>query len=173
MKSSRSITIKDSIIIGGRASNGLNVKNASEFVFEEAEQGIELLRRIKAVKREDEMMRTKQNTQNMLSIKADPVKLMKEKFKNIEEDLSKISDKLEELSISVKPGITEELVISKGLEIGGSGALIVTTIPVTEIKYPEFPEDLEKIKEKTTTVLSKLPERLNKKIRDYILKSLK
>lgn len=172
MKRSRSITIKDSVIIGARTPNGLNDKNTYELTLEEARQGIELLRQIKAVKREDEMMRTNQNTGNLPSIKMDLAELIAEEFKNIKEGISKIDDKIEEVSVSVKPGITEELVLSKGLEIGGSGLQIVTTIPIKEIQYPELSEDIKKIREKTT-VLSKLPERLTKKVKDYILKSLK
>lgn len=55
MKSSKSITIKDSIIIGGRNSQSLEDEDADELKsdMEEAREGLELLRHLKSIKRED------------------------------------------------------------------------------------------------------------------------
>lgn len=55
MKSSRSITIKDSVIIGGQTLDDVGAENASELKsdMEEAREGIELLRQLKSIKRED------------------------------------------------------------------------------------------------------------------------
>lgn len=55
MKSSKSIAIKDSIIIGDRTPESLEDENASELQsdMEEAQQGLELLRQLKSIKRED------------------------------------------------------------------------------------------------------------------------
>lgn len=55
MKSSRSTTIKDSIIIGGRNLEYAEDQNAAEFKsdMEEAKKGLELLRQLKSIKRED------------------------------------------------------------------------------------------------------------------------
>ncbi|WP_410507227.1 hypothetical protein RSJ42_10380 [Methanosarcina hadiensis] len=55
MKSSKSITIKDSIIIGGRNPQSLEAEDAAELKsdMKEAQQGLELLRQLKSIKRED------------------------------------------------------------------------------------------------------------------------
>ncbi len=58
MKSRKSITIKDSIIIGGKTSGGAEAKTAEDAAelqsdMEEAQEGLELLRQLKSIKRED------------------------------------------------------------------------------------------------------------------------
>ena len=55
MKSRKSILIKDSIIIGSRTSESLEDENAFELKsdMEEAQEGLELLRQLKSIKRED------------------------------------------------------------------------------------------------------------------------
>lgn len=55
MKSSRSITIKDSVIIGGQTLDDVGAENAAELKsdMEEAREGLELLRQLKSIKRED------------------------------------------------------------------------------------------------------------------------
>ena len=53
MKSTRTITIKDSIIIGGQNIESPEEDAELKSDMEEAKQGIELLRQLKSVKRED------------------------------------------------------------------------------------------------------------------------
>lgn len=96
-----------------------------------------------------------------------PEKTVKEGFKDLQRGISKIEGKLEEMTVSLKPGPRGELVISKGLNIAGSGAQLVTTIPLAEMKYPEMHVDLEKIKGEATK-LSELPARFIDKIKGYL-----
>src|SRR5665647_2766973 len=83
--------------------------------------------------------------------------------------LDGISQEMIEIKISLKPGIKEELEISSGIEILGTGAKHIVTIPLQEISYAELKEDVERIKGKHISKLSKLPERLAGKIKGYLL----
>lgn len=94
-------------------------------------------------------------------------KAVNEGFENLQKGINKIDSKLEKMIVSLKPGPKGELVISKGLNIAGSGAQIVATIPLAEINYPELPKDLEEIKDKFPKV-PELPSKLFNKIRGYM-----
>ena len=83
--------------------------------------------------------------------------------------IGEIEKKLEELLISIKPGISEELVVSVGPKVLGTGVEHVIHIPLQEISYPELKEDLEKIKGKFNLV--SYPPKLAKKIRDYFIRN--
>lgn len=50
----------------------------------------------------------------------------------------------------------------------GTGAKHIVTIPLQEISYSELKEDLKRVKGKHISKLSKLPERLARKVRDYL-----
>jgi hypothetical protein len=93
-----------------------------------------------------------------------PVEPVIEKIESLE---GKLDAKFEEMIVSLKSGPREELVISKGLNMVGSGAQLVTTIPLAEMKYPEISIDLDKIKEEGTK-LSELPRRFIDKIKGYL-----
>ncbi len=153
MTSFKSIEIKDSIIMGSNPENSDGLRNDME----EANQAIKLFRQFQLAIREDAASYQRIEFEELIV----------EELKNIKKGISNIEDKLEEVNVFLKPGITGELVLSKGFEIGGSGVQVVTTIPLAEIQYSELQEDLEKIKGKATG-LSKLPERLINKIMDYI-----
>lgn len=96
-----------------------------------------------------------------------PVAAVKEEFEDLKTSVNKISEQLEELSVSLDPKSKAEIVISKGVQFGGTGAQVVTTIPFEKISYPELLEDLEYIKGKATKV-SELPSRLVNKIKSYL-----
>jgi HEAT repeat protein len=83
--------------------------------------------------------------------------------------LDNISQEMNEIRISLKPGIKEEFEISSGIEIWGTGAKHIVTIPLQEISYDELKGDLKRIKGKHITKLSKLPDRLSRKIKGYLL----
>ena len=76
---------------------------------------------------------------------------------------------MNEIRICLKPGIKEEFEISSGIEILGTGAKHIVTIPLQEISYEELKDDLIRIKGKHITKLSKLPERLVREIKGYLL----
>jgi hypothetical protein len=71
--------------------------------------------------------------------------------------------------ISLSPGIKQEIEISSGIEIAGTGAKVITTIPLQEISYSELKEDLQIIKGEHISKLSELPKRLANKIKGYLL----
>ena len=87
----------------------------------------------------------------------------------IDENLGSVNKKVDVLILISRPGISEEIVISTGFQLAGSGVQHTITIPLQEISYTELQEDLERIRGKTIDKLSKLPERLAKKVKGYLL----
>lgn len=83
--------------------------------------------------------------------------------------LDSTSMKMEEIKISLKPGIKKEFEISSGIEILGAGSRNIITIPLQEIAYLELVEDLKRIKGKHIFKLSALPARLARKVKAYLL----
>jgi hypothetical protein len=51
----------------------------------------------------------------------------------------------------------------------GTGAKLITTIPLPEISYAGLKEDLQRIRGKHISKLSELPKRLANKIKGYLL----
>lgn len=84
-----------------------------------------------------------------------------------------IENKIYAMMVSLKPGIREELVISVGVDFGGTGAQHVITIPLQEISYPDLKEDLEKIKGRTVQNLASFPAKLAGKVKDYLIRNKK
>ena len=80
-----------------------------------------------------------------------------------------LSQEMNEIRISLSPGIKQEIEISSGIEIAGTGAALITAIPLQEISYAELKEDLQKIKGENISKLSELPKRLANKIKGYLL----
>jgi hypothetical protein len=76
-------------------------------------------------------------------------------------------EKVDYVFISQRPGITEEIEISVGAEYLGTGAKHIIKISLQDISYSNLKEDIERITGKGK--LSKMPERLVKKIKDYLL----
>lgn len=89
--------------------------------------------------------------------------------KNIET----VEKKLDEIMVSLKPGIREELIITVGAEFGGTGAQHVITIPLQDISYPGLKKDLEKINGKGILKLSSLPAKLAEKVKSYLVRNEK
>ena len=73
------------------------------------------------------------------------------------------------MTISLKPGIKEEIEISVRTEILGTGLKYKITIPLQEISYSELKEDLDKITGMKIDKLSRMPKRLANKIKGYLL----
>ncbi len=94
---------------------------------------------------------------------------LEQKLQDIEEKFDKINNKLEEITISLKPGISEELVMHVGPITLLGGVEYTISIPLQDISDPELKEDLQKIVGKKIDKLSKLPERLARKIKGYLL----
>ena len=79
--------------------------------------------------------------------------------------LSKVSSQITDKQ---KSGIREELVISVGGTVFGTGAQHVITIPLQEIAYDDLKNDLKKIGSKDVFDLATLPPKLAKKVNQYI-----
>lgn len=92
-----------------------------------------------------------------------------QKLQEIGEKVDQISDKLEEITISLKPGISEELIIHIGPITQWGGIEYTMSIPLQDISYPELKEDLQKIVGKKIDKLSKMPAGLASKVRDYLI----
>ncbi|NOR77419.1 MAG: hypothetical protein GQ523_03095 [Methanophagales archaeon] len=91
---------------------------------------------------------------------------------NMSKILEGIDKKLDDITISLEPGVHKELVITIGLEAFGTGVKEVVTIPQEAIDYPDLKEDLEKIKGKSIKLAS-LPSKLAKKVKDYLIRNKK
>ena len=89
----------------------------------------------------------------------------------IKREIHEINEKVDCITISLKPGFSEELVIIAGGPIPHFSVDHVVTISLQEISYPEIQEDLEKIKGRTLDKLSKFPNRLSGKINDYLIRN--
>ncbi|MCD4809927.1 MAG: hypothetical protein K8R17_08530 [Methanosarcinales archaeon] len=93
--------------------------------------------------------------------------------------LSKISTqmseakKLDEVIISLTPGIREELVISVGAEFAGTGAKHEIHIPLQEITYHDIKKDLESIKGRGSFKIASLSAKLVAKVREYLIRNNK
>jgi len=92
---------------------------------------------------------------------------------SIQTYMETIEKKLDELKVSVKPGIRQEFVINSGIEIFGTGGKLITTIPLQEISYSDLEEDLKSIKGNTVSKLTSLPEKLADKIKEYLIRNKK
>ena len=88
---------------------------------------------------------------------------------HIETKLNGLSQEMNKIRISLSPGIKQEIEISSGIEILGTGAKHIIKISLQEISYAELKEDLTKIQGRYINKLSKLPERLARKIKEYLL----
>ena len=80
---------------------------------------------------------------------------------------------IDDLIFSLKPGISEELVITVGAEFYGTGAQHVITIPLQEISYHNLKKDLETIKGKSYLKVTSLPPKLAKKVKEYLIRNKK
>ena len=79
--------------------------------------------------------------------------------------LSKVSS---QIPTKQKFGIREELVISVGGTVFGTGAQHNITIPLQEIAYDDLKHDLKKIGSKDVFDLATLPSKLAEKVNQYI-----
>ena len=79
--------------------------------------------------------------------------------------LSKVSS---QITNKQKSGIREELVISVGGTVFGTGAQHVITIPLQEIAYDDLKNDLKKIGSNDVFDLATLPPKLAEKVNQYI-----
>ena len=98
-----------------------------------------------------------------------PKLYMEQTVGELKNDIKEIKEKVDYVIISLKPGIKEEIEISVGTEILGTGVTHKITIPLQEISYSELKEDLEKITGMKIDKLSKLPKRLANKVKGYLL----
>lgn len=145
MKPLESIEIKDSIII----ENILKDSHEPINDMREAKQALELFSQFK----------------NVIGNAAYHQQI--ESLNDIKTSISKINETLERKNVPSEPEIREELVISKGFQVGGFGAQSVTTILLAKMPYSELQEVLEKVKGKTSR-LSTLPARFIERIKGYL-----
>lgn len=100
-----------------------------------------------------------------------PEEVVTNRLDDMKRDISNVNEKLDQVTISLKSGISQELVITAGGPIPHFSVDHVVTISLQEISYPELEEDLEKIKGKTIDKLSKLPKRLAEKLEGHLIQN--
>ncbi len=107
------------------------------------------------------------------TVKVVPEDVVVENINKVGQDLGTkldgLSQEMSEIRICLKPGIKEEIEISSGIDVLGTGAKHIVTIPLQEISYDELKDDLKGIKGRNITKLSRLPERLARRIKGYLL----
>jgi len=89
---------------------------------------------------------------------------------DIDEKMSSLISSINEIKISLKPSIKEEIQVTIGLSGLGSGVQRIITIPIQEISYSELQEDL-KIYSDSMMDIFKIPSRLKDKILGYVRKN--
>lgn len=134
-----------------------------------------LLRRIELMRNEADLTKKFQILSYIIgeipTIKVVPEETIRKGFNEIKQNIASVNEKMEKISISLKPGIREELIVSVGPKIGGIGFEHTITIPLQEISYSELKEDLKKIIGIDIDQFSKLPRRLAEKIKGYLTKN--
>jgi HEAT repeat protein len=105
-------------------------------------------------------------TVNMMSEQS-----VKRELNPLSEGIKEINEKLDHVTISLKSGISQELVITAGGPIPHFSIDHVVTISLQEISYPELEEDLEKIKGEAIDKLSKLPKKLGEKVEGHLIQN--
>jgi tetratricopeptide (TPR) repeat protein len=96
---------------------------------------------------------------------------IKTDLRDIKIGITEINNNVDDLILSLKPGINEELILTVGAEFYGTGMQHVITIPLQEISYDNLKKDLEIIKDKSNLKLNLLPPKLAKKVKDYLTKN--
>ena len=97
-----------------------------------------------------------------IGIKADLVE--------IKTDIKEMKMNIDDLIFSLKPGMSEELVITVGAEFYGTGAQHVITIPLQEISYHDLKKDIEVIRDEKSLKLASLPPKLAEKVKGYLIR---
>jgi len=92
---------------------------------------------------------------------------------SLSKDLERLEKKLDDITISLEPGIRQELTVTVGAKAFGTGAEYKITIPLQEIAYSDLKKDLESIKSKNLTKLASLPPRLAEKVKGYLIRNKK
>ena len=92
---------------------------------------------------------------------------------SVQSDMEKLEKKLDKIMVSIKPGISENLVITVGAGFLGTGVQHVITVPSQEINYSDIEEDLKSIKGNTVSKLTTLPKKLAENIKDYLIQNKK
>jgi hypothetical protein len=92
---------------------------------------------------------------------------------SISKDLERLENKLDDITISLEPGIREELTVTVGAKAFGTGIEHKITIPLQDIKYSDLKKDLESIKGKSIMKLASLPPKLAEKVKGYLIRNKK
>jgi hypothetical protein len=85
--------------------------------------------------------------------------------------LERLENKLDDILISREPGVRQELTVTVGAKVFGTGIEHKITIPLQEIKYSELEKDLESIKSKSLTKMASLPPRLAEKVKGHLIRN--
>jgi hypothetical protein len=134
-----------------------------------------LLRKIELMRNETDLTKKFQLLSYIIgeipSIKVVSEETIRKEFNEIKQNIATVDEKIEKITISLKPGIREELIVSVGPKIGGVGFEHTIAIPLQEISYSELKEDLKKITGIDIDRFSKLPKMLAEKIKGYLTKT--
>jgi hypothetical protein len=92
--------------------------------------------------------------------------------REILEEIRKNGEKLDDVVISLEPGLREELILHIGTisSIGG-GVEYTLTVPLQGLSYPEIKKDLRAISGKRINQLSILPNKIAKIVKEYLIEN--
>ena len=96
-----------------------------------------------------------------------PTMTIPNRLDDIDEKMSYLISSINEIKISMKPSIKEEIQVTIGISGFGSGIQRVITIPIQEISYSEIQDDLQKCSDKMMDI-AKFPAKLKDKIMEYL-----
>ena len=96
-----------------------------------------------------------------------PTMTIPKRLNDIDKKMSYLISSFNEMKISMKPGIKEEIQVTIGISGFGSGVQKVIRIPIQEISYLGIQEDLQKCSDKMMDI-AKLPAKLKDKIMKYL-----
>ncbi|MFZ2499287.1 hypothetical protein [Methanosarcina sp.] len=91
--------------------------------------------------------------------------------REILEEIRKSSEKIDDIKISLVPGISEELILHIGPMTPYGGVEYTLTIPLQGLSYPEIKEELKEIAGKRISQMSMLPKKTAKIVEDYFVKN--
>jgi len=110
----------------------------------------------------------KVNSEEYIEDRVDSINIIMSKISSqisVQSDMEKLEKKLDKIMVSIKPGISENLVITVGAGFLGTGVQHVITVPLQEINYSDLEKDLKSIKGNRVSKLTYLPKKLAEKVK--------
>lgn len=104
-----------------------------------------------------------------------PVEPIIEKIESSQKEMLKeirtIGEKLDNVIISLEPGVSEELILHLGYITSVGGVEYTLTVPLQELSYSDIKEELKEIEGKRISQLCTMPPKIAKVVEDFLVKN--